>query len=63
MVASGNNFEILKVLVEGGAKLNVRDGFEQPPLSLAEDNKNQYMVNYIKEKAEVESSKSSGLTK
>ena len=64
VAADINNLDILKILVDdGGAELDVADAFKQTPLSLAEDNKNQDMINYIKDSIESAKTKGKGLSK
>jgi ankyrin repeat protein len=48
--ARANNTEIVKILVDGGAKINVVNCFEETPRSLAKANKNKEMEDFLYEK-------------
>lgn len=47
--ASNNNFVILRLLFEAGAKFDVVDGFGKSPLDYAKKNENTDMEVYIRE--------------
>lgn len=44
-----NDLEMLKVLVAAGGRVNVKDGTGFTPLQIAEMNKSEEMVKYIKQ--------------
>lgn len=50
IAAERNDFEMLKMLVDAGAKLDVKDKFESSPLEQAKKNNNQEMIDFIENK-------------
>lgn len=49
VAASNNNFVMLELLYEAGAKLDVTDGAELSPLDYAKENENDDMAAFIEE--------------
>lgn len=52
IAARHNDLEILYLLVEHGARLDLKDGFGRTVIGWAEKHKNQEMINYINERIE-----------
>ena len=50
-----NDLSMMKILVEAGAKLNVRNASGVTPLGYATSNKNLQMIEYIREQLELQS--------
>ena len=63
LAAEVESLDMLKILVDGGAKLDVVDAFKSTPLSIAQEKKNQEMIDYINEKASTSTAGSIKLSK